>query len=62
MTATNKILVRELRRQKFRLEEVRDAIWWRERGETGYKPFTENDYERVLAEFRAAGREGLLGI
>ena len=62
MTATNKILVRELRRQKFRLEEVRDPIWWRERGETGYKPFTESDYQRVLAEFRAAGRDGLLVI
>ena len=62
MTATNKILVRELRRQKFRLEEVRDPIWWRERGETGYKAFAESDYQRVLAEFRAAGRDGLLVI
>jgi len=62
MTPTNKVLVRELRRQKFRLEEVSDVIWWRERGEESYKPFTRDDYERVLAEFRAAGREGLLGI
>ena len=62
MTPTNKVLVRELRRQKFRLEEVSDAIWWRERGEDSYKPFTRDDYERVLAEFRAAGRERLLGI
>jgi fatty-acyl-CoA synthase len=62
MTATNKVLVRELRRQKFRLEEVADPIWWRERGDTIYKPFTRNDYERVVAEFRATGREHLLAI
>lgn len=62
MTATNKVLVRELRRQKFRLDEVADPIWWRERGERGYKPFTRADYERVGREFAAAGREPLLEI
>ena len=62
MTPTNKILVRELRRQKFRLEETRDPIYWRERGEPAYKPFTRSDYERVLREFTAAGREPLLAI
>jgi fatty-acyl-CoA synthase len=62
MTATNKVLVRELRRQKFRLEEVHEPIWWRERGDAMYKPFSREDYARVLAEFRAAGREHLLGI
>jgi fatty-acyl-CoA synthase len=62
MTATNKILVRELRRQKFRLEEMDDPIWWRERGESSYKRFTAADYERVRGEFRAAGREALLVI
>ena len=62
MTATNKILVRELRRQKFRLDEAADPIWWRERGDSTYKPFTRPDYDRVVGEFRAAGREGLLVI
>jgi fatty-acyl-CoA synthase len=60
MTATNKILVRELRRQKFRLDEAADPIWWSERGDSTYKPFTRADYDRVVGEFRAAGREGLL--
>ncbi len=62
MTATNKVLVRELRRQKFRLEAVADPIWWRERGERGYRPFTRPDYERVRRDLAAAGREPLLEI
>jgi fatty-acyl-CoA synthase len=62
MTASNKVLVRELRRQKFRLEEVSDPIWWRERGESGYKPFTSPDYRRVCGQFAEAGREPLLEI
>ncbi|MGH7898642.1 MAG: AMP-binding enzyme, partial [Candidatus Binatia bacterium] len=62
MTPTNKVLVRELRRQKFRLEEVSDPIYWRERGDAAYKPFAAADYERVLGEFAAAGREHLLAI
>lgn len=62
MTPSQKIMTRELRRQKFRLEEVSDPIFWRERGETAYKPLTLADYERLKREFLAAGREQLLDL
>ncbi|MGH7896314.1 MAG: AMP-binding protein [Candidatus Binatia bacterium] len=62
MTPTNKVLVRELRRQKFRPDATADPVYWRERGETTYKPFTRADYERVRREFAAAGREHLLEL
>ncbi|MGH7819885.1 MAG: AMP-binding enzyme, partial [Candidatus Binatia bacterium] len=62
MTPTNKILVRELRRQKFRPEATSDPILWRERWDTRYRPFTREDYERVRREFAAAGREHLLDL
>jgi len=62
MTATNKILVRELRREKFRLDRVRDPLWWRERGDTAYKPFAPANYERVVEGISAAGREALLTL
>jgi hypothetical protein len=62
MTATNKVLVRELRRQKFRPDATPDPILWRDRGETRYRPFTRADYDRVRREFAAAGREHLLDL
>ena len=60
LTPSNKILVRELRRQKFRLDATSDAILWRERGDTSYKEFTDQDYEALRREFAAADREHLL--
>ena len=62
MTPTNKVLLRELRRQKFRPDATADAMLWRERGDTRYRPFTREDYERVRGEFAAAGREHLLDL
>ena len=62
MTATNKVLVRELRRQKFRLDVVEDPIWWLERGDSAYKPFTRDDYDRIVEAMRGAGRERLLTL
>jgi fatty-acyl-CoA synthase len=62
MTPSNKILVRELRRQKFRPDATSDAILWRERGDTSYRPFTREDFERVRRECAAAGRANLLDL
>lgn len=62
MTPSNKILVRELRRQKFRPDATTDPILWRERGDPRYRPFTRNDYENVRSEFATAGREQLLDL
>jgi fatty-acyl-CoA synthase len=59
---TGKVLVRELRREKFRLDRARGEVSWRERGEEGYKPLTSADEERIRAGFASAGREHLLDI
>jgi hypothetical protein len=32
-------------------------MYWRERGDTAFKPFTAADYERVTAAFEKTGRE-----
>jgi hypothetical protein len=56
------VLVRELRRQKFRPEATTDEILWRERGDTRYRRFTRDDYERARGDFAAAGREHLLEL
>ena len=62
MTPTNKIVVRELRRQKFRPDATTDPILWRERGDAAYRPFTQEDWERLKRDFEAAGREPLLEL
>jgi fatty-acyl-CoA synthase len=59
---TGKVLVRELRREKFRLERARGPVSWRERGEEGYKALTPADEERIRKRFAEAGREHLLDI
>jgi fatty-acyl-CoA synthase len=57
-TGTNKVVVRTLQREKFRLDRVGDdAIYVRERGETAYRPFTPDDEGALRAAFRSAGRE-----
>jgi len=60
-TRTQKILVRNLKRMHFDRRRLPDApIFWRERGETSFKPFTRADFEKLYAEFRAAERADLL--
>ena len=59
---TGKVLVRELRREKFLLDRARGPVSWRERGEDGYKPLTRADEKRVRTRFAEAGREHLLDI
>jgi fatty-acyl-CoA synthase len=61
-TETNKVLKRELQREGFLLDRVGDPIYWRERGETGYRRFTEADLEALRERFRRAGTLGRLGV
>ena len=59
-TGTQKILVRNLKKVHFDPRRVRDPLFFRERGDTTYRPFTPADFERLRAVFRAAEREELL--
>lgn len=59
-TETNKILKRELQREGFLVDRVVEPIWWRERGERGYRRFTERDLEALRDRFRRAGNEARL--
>jgi len=56
-TGTNKIVVRELARQKWRRDLVgADELWVRDRGDTAYRPFTAADEAALEAAMDAAGR------
>ena len=59
-TKTLKILRRELKSEEFDLERVVDPIYWRERGERGFKPFCHDDWDRVVADFAREGRSEAL--
>jgi fatty-acyl-CoA synthase len=54
-TATNKILKRALRREKFLLDRVADPLYWRPRGAEVFTPFTAADLAALRARFAAAG-------
>lgn len=57
-TQTQKVLVRNYKRVHFDLRRIPDArIYWRQRGDTTFKPFTEEDYQALRREF--AEREKL---
>ncbi len=55
MTATNKILKRTLRREKFLVDRLTDPIWWRPRGSETFRPFTGEDLAALRARFAKAG-------
>jgi hypothetical protein len=59
-TGTQKVLVRNLKKVHFDPRRVRYPLFFRERGDTTYRPFTPADFERLRAVFRAAEREELL--
>ena len=59
-TGTQKVLVRELKRVHFDPQRVADPVFFRERGDSAFKPFTPKDWERVREVFRAAERLHLL--
>ncbi|MFJ1974723.1 long-chain-fatty-acid--CoA ligase [Streptomyces sp. NPDC087903] len=57
VTATNKIHRAGLRREGFRCA---DPVWWRPPGERSYRRLTEEDAEKLVAEYREHGRAELL--
>jgi fatty-acyl-CoA synthase len=60
-TETQKILVRELKREHFdrrRLPE--DEIYWRERGDQTFRPFGADDFAALRERFVESEREDLL--
>jgi fatty-acyl-CoA synthase len=59
-TGTQKILVRHLKAEHFHPDRVRDAIYWRERGDTSFKPFSPEDFARLREQFEKAERLALL--
>jgi len=59
-TQTEKILVRNLKKQHFHPERVEGRVYWRERGSTTYVPFSRADFDALRERFVAAEREDLL--
>ena len=59
-TGTQKVLVRELKRVHFDPRRVSDPLWFRERGDSAFKPFGASDYERLREQFRKSERLNLL--
>ena len=60
-TRTQKILVRPLKHEYYNLEYVpAGTIYHFRRGYDTYKPFTKNEMELILGEFKENGREQLL--
>ncbi|MFM9594921.1 long-chain-fatty-acid--CoA ligase [Streptomyces scabiei] len=57
VTATHKIQRAALRREGFRCA---DPVWWRPPGKWAYRKFSAVDLARLVAEYRARGREELL--
>jgi fatty-acyl-CoA synthase len=60
-TQTQKILVRHLKKDHFHRERLREEpLFWRERGDETFRPFTQADFEAVRERFRNAERADLL--
>jgi len=57
VTETNKVLKRELVRERW---DVEDPIWWRPARELTYVPFTAADAAALRDQFTAAGRAHVL--
>ncbi len=61
MSTTQKVLVRELKRQGFDIEAHPDmVVWLRERGDDTYRPLTPATFEAIRRRFEENGRERLL--
>ncbi len=52
---TNKVVKRELQREKFLGVDGPDPIWWRPRGAAAYRRFTAVDLDELRAQFARAG-------
>ncbi|MBW2315754.1 MAG: AMP-binding protein [Deltaproteobacteria bacterium] len=60
-TGTQKILVRNLKKDHFNRHRLPDEpIFRRTRGDTTFRPFSKDDYEALRADFVAAERDGQL--
>jgi fatty-acyl-CoA synthase len=60
-TQTEKILVRNLKRVHFdRRRLASDPLFWRVRGDQGYRPFTAADFDKLRADFAAREKSQLL--
>jgi len=60
-TQTQKILVRNLKQLHYDRRRLPDAeLYWRERGDASFRPFSAEDYEALRARFEAAERVDLL--
>ena len=55
-TETVKINPRDLKRKFYNREAVSDPIFWREREDTTFKPFSLDDYQNLKTRFIEAGR------
>jgi len=60
-TQTQKILVRELKRDHFHRGRLPDApLYWRQRGDEGFRSFSTQEFEALRESFAAAERDPLL--
>jgi fatty-acyl-CoA synthase len=60
-TQTQKVLVRNLKRDHFDLRRLADQpVFWRRRGDTSYRPFTRAEFDLLRKEFEAAERVALV--
>ncbi|MFP4040594.1 MAG: AMP-binding protein [Desulfosudaceae bacterium] len=61
LTNTQKILVRPFKRQHFNIKAHPDMeVYFRQRGDTTYHPFTPEAYQSLQQQFEATGRAHLL--
>jgi fatty-acyl-CoA synthase len=61
-TQTQKILVRNLKKDHFHRERLAGApIFWRRRGEKAYASFASEDFAALRKDFQKAERDSLLG-
>jgi fatty-acyl-CoA synthase len=60
-TQTQKVLVRNLKRDHFDLRRLADQpVFWRRRGDTGYQAFTRAEFDLLRKEFEVAERVALV--
>ena len=60
-TETQKVLVRHLKAAHFNRERLpAEPIYWRQRGDLEFRPFSKEDYEELRKQFAAAERLHLL--
>jgi fatty-acyl-CoA synthase len=55
-TETVKINPTDLRRKFYNMEHLTDSLFWRERGDMTFKPFSLEDYQTLKSKFVEAGR------